>query len=402
MHIDRWGITDKGRLRPDNQDSIYFAEADKDGVTQAQIEAHGVLLAVADGVGGEHGGHEASEAIVRHLVRAYYGASRVDPINNLRQAIQQADLLAQREVKYPGAATTLVTAVIWQNRLFIANIGDSRAYWIQGEQIHQLTTDHVQNGKLARYLISYPNVQPDLVELPELLEGDRILLCSDGLYDPIADAAEIRALAAKGSAKQAASRLVNRANQYGGPDNVSVVVAHMGKRPLSLPIPLWQIGLILLVILLFGGLAGLFVNLRGEGENPVELPTEDVPAVVPAALGTPTLAATELASTPTTEDNGAPPGGPAGQATSTPLPTRTATPTITLTPFPSPTFTPGFVITIPVVTVVTSVGSTTVPNTPASTSAPSTNTPFPPATPTLVTDTTPTITATVPTPTREE
>lgn len=374
MYVDRWGETDAGRQRPDNQDTIYFAQAGKQGITQAQIDAHGVLLAVADGVGGELGGHEASQTIIRHFVAAYYTAPTVDPANNLRQAIQQADRLARQEVTQREAATTLVTAVVWQNQLFVANIGDSRAYWIRGQQIHQLTEDHVQDGKLARYLVSYPNVQADIVQLPDLAVGDRVLLCSDGLYDPVPEASAIRALAVQGGAKSATKRLVKTANRYGGPDNVSVVMAHVAKRP---PVVMWQIGLIvallLLVVILVGLIANTFLPGSGNSDTPLPLPTTAVPAIL--NMETPTLAVAPIPSVAAEVTE-----LPSGQPTSTLQPTRTPTetpshtPTSTHTSTPPPTSTPT--ATIAVTVTETAVSPTTPPQ--------STATPIPQATDTPI------------------
>ncbi len=371
MYVDCWGETDAGRQRPDNQDTIYFAQAGKQGITKTQIDTHGVLLAVADGVGGELGGHEASQTIIRHLVAAYYNAPTVDPVNNLRQAIQHADRLARQEVTQREAATTLVAAVIWQNRLFVANIGDSRAYWIRGQQIHQLTEDHVQDGKLARYLVSYPNVQADMVQLPDLAAGDRILLCSDGLYDPVPEAQAIRALAARGGAKGAAKRLVKTANRYGGPDNVSVVMAHVAKRP---PVVMWEIGLIivllLLVVILVGLIGNTFLPGSGNSDTPLLLPTTVVPAVLD--IKTPILTVTPILTMATETTEVSP-----GQPTSTLQPTRTPTATPSGTPTPTHTSTPLPTFTLTVVATETAVPPTMPPQSTAPPVPQATNTPIP-------------------------
>ena len=364
MYVDRWGRTDTGKQRLDNQDSIYFAQAGKQDISQAQIDAHGVLLAVADGVGGEFGGYDASQAIVRHLVAAYYNAPMVDPINNLRQAIQEADQLARKEMTYREAATTLVAVIILKNRLFAANIGDSRAYWIRGEQIHQLTEDHTQNGKLARYLVSYPNdVQPDLVQLPDLEVGDRILLCSDGLYDPIPEASEIWALATRGRARQAANRLVKTANRYGGPDNVSVVMARLTEQP---PLAGWQIGVIAGLVLLLFILGSMLVSALGSGRNESSIPMFVPTAVILMATPQPTPT---LESTARTIDE---------TTTATPSDARA---TVTLNPSRTPTLTPSHTPIPPTPTDTITVMPT---NTPTPTSPPSivADTPLPVASPT--------------------
>lgn len=368
MYVDRWGQTDPGKQRLDNQDSIYFAQAGKQGTTQAQINAHGVLLAVADGVGGGPGGQEASQAIIRHLVAAYYNTPKVDPVSNLRQAIQLADRLARQEATYREAATTLVAAIIWRNQLVVANIGDSRAYWIRGEQIHQLTEDHVQDGKLARYLVSYPNVQPDLAQLPDLEPGDRILLCSDGLYDPVPEADQIRALAARGGAKQAAKRLVKTANQYGGPDNVSVVMARLTKQP---PMAVWQIGVIAGLILLLFVVGGIFVSIMRAEPIPPSL--TETPALATTETPTPDDKMTFTSTTTSTDAS----LGPQTTVTLYPSPTSTLTPSITpVAPTPTNTFTP-VPTSMPTLTPMPPT-STAIPDSPPSEEPPPTGTNTPP------------------------
>ncbi len=346
MFIHLAGKTDKGMQRLDNQDAIFVAQAGVGGLTQAAIDQHGYLLAVADGVGGDAGGREASQAIITYLAQVYYSSPAPNPLENLRQAITQANQRAAVDVrmKFQDAATTLVTAVILNNQLFVANIGDSRAYLLRGGQLRQLTADHRQDGKLARYLVATSHIQPDFFLPVPLQAGDRVLLCSDGLYEAIVDAGEVARLAGKSGVKTAVNRLVKTANEYGGPDNISVVMAEAApKRAAALAA--WQIGLLSLL-----GVAALtlliFLGMQlfgGPGD-------EDAPTpVVPTLAVTVTLPAMADTPAPPTPDNNNPADAPTaeptpeptdttepGQPTSTPAPTRTPSPTYTNTPIPPP------------------------------------------------------------------
>jgi PPM family protein phosphatase len=365
VYIESWGETDKGKLRSDNQDTIYFARPGELGVTQEQIETHGHLLAVADGVAGDIGGKEASQSVINRLVVAYYGLPLADPGQNLRQAIQIANQQARQDVVYREAATTLVAAVIFGNQLYIANVGDSRLYWLRDDQIRQLTEDHVQDGKLARYLVSLPGAQPDMAWLPELRPGDRVLLCSDGLYDPVSNPDEIRRLAQRGSVKTATRRLIKRANYLGGPDNVSVVMAGLSTRPAGggwMPQVMAGLSMILVAGFIIGSLWMIAADRQGS-QIPTLKPTAMVEIETPTtSFASPDISATNAPLNPTVAASAVP---GVGGATATLQPSRTVTltptntrvpPTHTHTPTPTntitltPTATPSSPPTTPTLT----------------------------------------------------
>ncbi|MBE2201259.1 MAG: protein phosphatase 2C domain-containing protein [Anaerolinea sp.] len=355
MFIHLAGKTDKGMQRLDNQDAIFVAQAGVGGLTQTAIDQHGYLLAVADGVGGDAGGREASQAIITYLAQVYYSSPAPNPLENLRQAITQANQRAAVDVrmKFQDAATTLVTAVILNNQLFVANIGDSRAYLLRGGQLRQLTADHRQDGKLARYLVATSHIQPDFFLPVPLQAGDRVLLCSDGLYEAIVDAGEVARLAGKGGVKTAVNRLVKTANEYGGPDNISVVMAEAATKhaaalsAAALPggLAAWQLGLLgvlgvaALTLLIFLGIQ-LFGGSGDEATPMPDVPTLAVTVTLPAVADTPappTPDNNNSADAPVTEPTPEPTDTTApGQPTSTPAPTRTPSPTRTNTPIPPP------------------------------------------------------------------
>jgi protein phosphatase len=235
--------SDVGRLRAMNQDSVFAGPVP--GAAAWQI------LAVADGLGGHPRGEWASqravEVAIEALGRLLDGS---DPTAALGEAIRNANLTVHSEAPglgAPGAATTLVVALYRDGEVWWANVGDSRLYHFSGEGLRQLTSDHSWVAEQVRAGIltadaarnhSHRNVVTRTVGFepevsadtggPLVLEpGEDLLLCSDGLYGPVEEAEIARTLATLDPGP-AARRLVELANEAGGPDNITVVI---GRRP---------------------------------------------------------------------------------------------------------------------------------------------------------------------------
>jgi protein phosphatase len=239
--------TDLGRVRENNEDKFDFI-APEDPETLAN---NGSLYAVADGMGGHAAGQIAAEMALKALIKSYY--SRVSPRaeDRLRRAIQEANSLVYDTARSipdrSGMGTTLVIALIRENNLILAHVGDSRAYLIREGTITQITQDHswvaeqVARGALTheealrspfknvitRSVGVQAEVEPDLSVHP-LQESDLILLCSDGLTGQLSDQ-QIRELASQGSPSEAALKLVNSANESGGHDNITVLILRVDR-----------------------------------------------------------------------------------------------------------------------------------------------------------------------------
>lgn len=225
--VEVWGQTDIGKSRSENQDSIFFASKRFADLGSRQLVDNGYLLAVADGVGGQVGGREASQYVVTALSDAYYALLSSNVSRHLRDSIQRANEQAQQLVSHKHSASTLVACVIDGDELHIANVGDSRAYLIRDGVIQQLTKDHELNGRLMRYMVALDDPDPELMPVVKLKPEDKILLCSDGLYRAVTDIRQIATIAADNHPEDAVSMLVEEANKNGGPDNISVVIAHI-------------------------------------------------------------------------------------------------------------------------------------------------------------------------------
>ncbi len=227
----RWGaLTDVGRSRSLNEDAIV---------------ATFPVFAVADGMGGHAAGEVASQLTADHLTGL---SANGDPTGErLVSAIQAANrAIFNRSLAEPllrGMGTTVCALTIIDDRIAIANVGDSRVYTVRGGVLSQVSQDHsyvaelVNAGEITwtqarshphrnivtRALGIEPDVAVDLWEFPAVV-GERFLLCSDGLVDEVVDDQIAQLLQSNPDPQAAAAELVNIANSNGGHDNISVVV----------------------------------------------------------------------------------------------------------------------------------------------------------------------------------
>ncbi len=236
-----------GRKRTNNEDSIAFYEPGD----PVLLETRGRLFIVADGVGGEDHGEIASQYAVLSVLYNYFRESQRNISETLETEIRRVcrDIYSytHREDQYSRMATTFVAAAIWKNELIVANVGDSRAYIIRHGHINQLTHDHnyvaemVRNGvlspeeaktargknKLTRSVGGETDVTVDIFTGLTLQEGDRIILCSDGLTR-YAEDEKILELAQIGTPEQAVNAMIRYANECGGEDNISAALIEVG------------------------------------------------------------------------------------------------------------------------------------------------------------------------------
>jgi protein phosphatase len=229
--------TDVGQRRDHNEDDL----------VTFPTEDGGYVLVVADGMGGHLAGEVASAKAVEILRREFQRATD-DPSAALRAAIE----LANREIwdeaasdpEKAGMGSTVVAAVVVGSRVYLANAGDSPAYLVRGGQAEQITRDHglvaeqVEAGIikeedaehhpyrhiLTRCLGAEASVEVEVYSPRELQAGDLLVLCSDGLTEHI-QRGELAELIASLDPEQVARDLVNVANERGGHDNITVVVA---------------------------------------------------------------------------------------------------------------------------------------------------------------------------------
>jgi serine/threonine protein phosphatase PrpC len=242
--------TDVGCHREVNEDCGRFIQPGDSEL----LESKGVLLIVADGMGGHSAGEVASNLAVNWISRAYYDDSR-EPQAALTDAVQQANRTifetAQGDENLRGMGTTCTALVLQNGSAIAAHVGDSRLYLVRDEAIYLMTEDHsavmemVKRGLISleaarhhpdkniilRALGSQPEVEVSTWEQPfPVREGDAFLLCSDGLYDLVEDD-EIRQTVLSGSPLSACEKLIALAKSRGGHDNITVGIVSL--RPIG-------------------------------------------------------------------------------------------------------------------------------------------------------------------------
>jgi protein phosphatase len=233
--------TDVGQRRDHNEDAFVTYEAE-DGA---------VILVVADGMGGHLAGEVAS-AIAIEVLQREVTAPAADPPTVLKSAIELANQEiwseAERDPEKTGMGSTIVAAIVVGNQAYLANAGDSPAYLVRGGQAQQITRDHglvaeqIEAGLiraedadhhpfrhiLTRCLGAEAKVEVELYPPRELQDGDVLILCSDGLTEHV-KTRELAALVTADDTTEMAKGLVDVANQRGGHDNITVVVARAGQ-----------------------------------------------------------------------------------------------------------------------------------------------------------------------------
>jgi serine/threonine protein phosphatase PrpC len=241
--------TDVGRKRFHNEDSVaHIVPTDP-----IMMMKKGALLIVADGMGGHAAGEVASEIAVNTVCNMYYQDPTEDVPSVLVRAVVSANsIIYQRSAEtqsQQGMGTTCVAAVVQGTTAYIANVGDSRAYLIRQGQIRQITQDHswvaeqIQAGlmtpeqasthamrnMITRSLGFYPTVAVDIFT-EQVTEGDMLLLCCDGLSGMVSDS-EILQIVQQFGPQEGVYRLIERANEYGGVDNITVLIAYVSRTP---------------------------------------------------------------------------------------------------------------------------------------------------------------------------
>ena len=245
MTLEFFSATDTGRARNNNEDSVAVDDAT-------------ALVVLADGMGGYNAGEVASgmatsfikSELGRWLSEASQNATDTDVrramdicVDNANRAIFNA---ANSNPQYAGMGTTLVVGVFRDSRLLMGHVGDSRAYRLRGGRMSQITHDHsllqeqIDSGLITPEQAAY-SANKNLVtravgvedtvlletHLHDVLPGDTYLLCSDGLSDMLDDENIAQLLTSSEALPEVAGALIGAANDAGGKDNISVVLARV-------------------------------------------------------------------------------------------------------------------------------------------------------------------------------
>src|SRR5881409_3912278 len=278
IRVEIFGKTDLGRARDHNEDRFLVADLTrKTASLQADVRHHdigprGTLLVVADGMGGAAAGELASEmatdTIYAHLVKTWNAENEVTPQRfayRLKEAVEVANSSIHAHAKaHPevrGMGTTTTAAGVLNDHLYLTQVGDSRAYLIRGGKAHQITKDQslmqrlVEAGELTeeeaaqserRNIILQalgpdPKVKVDLTH-QEVRRGDMLVLCSDGLSGQVKKDEIAQIVSTTPDLSAACDKLIAIANERGGPDNITVVLARFDGEGLRPPEPNGEMG----------------------------------------------------------------------------------------------------------------------------------------------------------------
>lgn len=230
--------TDIGAKRKTNQDYVFCS--------MQPVGSLPNLFIVADGMGGHKAGDLASRYTVEKFLETVKDSKADNPITIIEEAVTKSNLSlikkSKESIDYEGMGTTLVVCTVIGKSIYIANVGDSRLYLINNE-IQQITRDHslveemISLGEIdrknarthekkniiTRAIGAESEVVPDFFEV-DYVEGDIILMCSDGLSNMIEDE-DIKLIINQGNdLSEITDRLIDEANKNGGRDNISVIL----------------------------------------------------------------------------------------------------------------------------------------------------------------------------------
>ncbi|HEX5531290.1 MAG TPA: Stp1/IreP family PP2C-type Ser/Thr phosphatase [Methylomirabilota bacterium] len=263
MKVAVFGRTDVGRARPDNEDAFLVADLTdpcalrESVVLERKVGRCGVLLVVADGMGGRAAGEVASgmatDTIYSHLTEPSRKATEPRVFaERLQEALETANgdihayALARPQLR--GMGTTATAAGLLGDSVYVAHVGDSRAYLVRDRRIRQLTRDQsltqrlVETGELTaieavqsnrRHVILQalgPSTHVSVAMTRQRVQGEDILvLCSDGLSNAVSSSEIADVVSAEAEISAACDRLVDLANERGGRDNITMVLARVAR-----------------------------------------------------------------------------------------------------------------------------------------------------------------------------
>ncbi len=261
IQVGVFGMSDVGRVRKNNEDNFVICNLTTGDVSLTpalcnhQLGPRGTLFLVADGMGGEASGEIASQICITTVPKRLYdnlkslaSIRETNFVLLLREAVEYANQIifqkAQTDPNFRGMGTTTTAAALFGPHLFVAQVGDSRAYIVRNEQIIQLTRDQTYLNYLAEIGAEVPE-DPEKdnrrsiltqavgssesvdvkVTYTKLHQGDGLLLCSDGLYNMVKPPDLLGAMRGEDSLPDKCRTLIGQANANGGADNITVIVA---------------------------------------------------------------------------------------------------------------------------------------------------------------------------------
>lgn len=260
MEISVACLTDTGRVRSANEDAFIVAELnDKEVKTVTgildgcRVGPGGLLLAVSDGMGGAQAGEVASRLAIEQLMRRLGAPTQKESVaerlsDGLKSANHSIRHASRENPVYSGMGATMTAALIYPGQAYIGQVGDSRCYLIHDGQVRQVTKDQSlvqvlvdigqmtkeqaaqspQRNVILQSLGARDEIEPEVSVIP-LAENDRLVLSSDYLMQKVSDSEMVEIVSRAPTLSAACEQLVALANERGGADNITVIVARVVK-----------------------------------------------------------------------------------------------------------------------------------------------------------------------------
>lgn len=242
--MESFYLTDSGKVRDHNEDNVIIVKNKSDEY----------LMAVADGMGGHRAGEIASAIVINHLSTKFSGMKSVgekkDAIRWLKEMVQKINTeifeYTRENPESTGMGTTLVVAIATEKFIIIGNIGDSSGFVFKNKEIHKVTYDHTlvnllkstgdlsereaedhpKKNVLMKALGANDPIDIDIFDVDTNVSG--ILLCSDGLTDMLTEEQIERVINSELDIEDKLIRLINKSNNRGGNDNISIAYLERG------------------------------------------------------------------------------------------------------------------------------------------------------------------------------
>jgi PPM family protein phosphatase len=269
IHVSLFGMSDVGQVRKNNEDNFVVCNLTTGEVglspslREHTVGVYGSLFMVADGMGGEASGEVASQlAAVTVPKRLYDNLKSLGTVSEanfvilLREAIEYANQIifqkAQGNPAYRGIKTTTTAAALFGQYLLVGQVGDSRAYMVRNKKITHLTRDQTflnylkdigaelpadpekdSRKSILTQAVGSSETLDVKVTYAKVLQGDRILLCSDGLYNMVPEPEILDTASRENELADKCKVLIEKANAHGGNDNITLIMAEFSGQGLS-------------------------------------------------------------------------------------------------------------------------------------------------------------------------
>lgn len=244
-----YALSDVGMVRTNNEDNLIFIKPHDKEILQTK----GCLAIVADGMGGHNCGEVASEMAIDVISEVYYKLD-LNVEEALRKSVLNANKIifnaGQKDGKRKGMGTTCTAVVLLGDQIIVGHVGDSRAYYVQGNQIKRMTKDHTyveyliakgvvseaerdshpDGNIITKALGTHKLLDPDVfkIKYPFSVEA-KILICSDGLYEYLKDDEMLR-IVKNNDSSIAVKKLIQLAKNRGGHDNISALLIEQANK----------------------------------------------------------------------------------------------------------------------------------------------------------------------------